>query len=533
MGNGASTRNRHSQSSSRKGSNSSIISKEDASDFRRSLERSSYDRYDRDSFKNRGSDKSLTIGQSDSDIAVNDLGVYGRLVTLGHSAYEVKDKKQVPTGQQNLVFLLKKRIRGNGLKFKRSFLQSVVEEKLKKGEEREGKDEPYTISIFLNQKEVLSHIQEQKILQNTGKKSTPSNEHSVPKDENQQQFLQGPSHLMVEYERDEAFDMFQIGRLPQAQNDVVVPGPTVLQPRRFFTVSRQAARLVCSRDNPRQISIFASGFNSKNKMTIAENTVKWLDRNSQFGWDASTTNGLRVWYPNMRRWCDVSLQGKVRQNGRETECDSTPMIADEAVLSNGCVLDIGCAYLLFEDARAILDAEKFNLRKSINSFDALTKLLCPSFNSKMCLSLALCETSDGVGSNAEGIPWVFTKCGHVTSEGDSKIQVAQQGTQHHKICPVCKMTGPHVRMRIQPCNGIYSSFPTCVFNPCGCVTSLNAAIKWSQCPLRQILHRDFRRCCPFCSTTLEEPRYSTLLVKSVARGEDIVSLEKLVDKLPV
>ena len=39
------------------------------------------------------------------------------------------------------------------------------------------------------------------------------------------------------------------------------------------------------------MSIYAAGFNAKHEMNIAENNPKWLDRNSKFGWDASTTNG--------------------------------------------------------------------------------------------------------------------------------------------------------------------------------------------------------------------------------------------------
>jgi hypothetical protein len=62
----------------------------------------------------------------------------------------------------------------------------------------------------------------------------------------------GPSHLVVEYDVDDGLDMFQIGRLAN-QNDMVVPGPTVLQPRRFFTVSRYAARVVCHREHPYKV----------------------------------------------------------------------------------------------------------------------------------------------------------------------------------------------------------------------------------------------------------------------------------------
>ncbi|KAF1330688.1 Pellino protein, partial [Globisporangium splendens] len=77
---------------------------------------------------------------------------------------------------------------------------------------------------------------------------------------------------VTEYTLDTTMDMFQIGRMPCRQNDFVIPGPRV---GASGTISRFAARILCSREPPYQCRIYAGGFDGTKKMTTAGHALKF------------------------------------------------------------------------------------------------------------------------------------------------------------------------------------------------------------------------------------------------------------------
>lgn len=77
---------------------------------------------------------------------------------------------------------------------------------------------------------------------------------------------------VTEYRLDAATDMFQIGRMPCRQNDFVIPGPRV---GASGTISRFAARILCSREPPFECRLFAGGFDVTRKMTTAGHALKY------------------------------------------------------------------------------------------------------------------------------------------------------------------------------------------------------------------------------------------------------------------
>uniref|UniRef100_K3WI30 Uncharacterized protein n=1 Tax=Globisporangium ultimum (strain ATCC 200006 / CBS 805.95 / DAOM BR144) TaxID=431595 RepID=K3WI30_GLOUD len=78
--------------------------------------------------------------------------------------------------------------------------------------------------------------------------------------------------IVTEYTVDTSMDMFQIGRMPCRQNDFVIPGPRV---GASGTISRFAARILCSREPPYQCRIYAGGFDGTKKMTTAGHALKF------------------------------------------------------------------------------------------------------------------------------------------------------------------------------------------------------------------------------------------------------------------
>ncbi|KAJ0396010.1 hypothetical protein ATCC90586_003458 [Pythium insidiosum] len=168
-----------------------------------------------------------------------------------------------------------------------------------------------------------------------------------------------PHASVTEYALDETLDMFQIGRSPRPPNDVIVPGPRVGS---SGTISRFAARIVCSREPPYEFRLFASGFDHQRRMVTAGHAWKrcggcgdWFKRltephgclaallssrenqdddahadnqreerdretqhvdveltdASRVPIDGLTKNGVRVWLPEQRKWYEVSVNGNL------------------------------------------------------------------------------------------------------------------------------------------------------------------------------------------------------------------------------
>lgn len=165
-----------------------------------------------------------------------------------------------------------------------------------------------------------------------------------------------PHAMITEYQSDATTDMFQIGRMPCRQNDFVIPGPRV---GASGTVSRFAARIVCSREPPYESRIYAGGFDAASKMCTAGHALKfcvmcssWFkklpmhhecvvsnfvrdDRQgnnqledqltidgmdhielditdpSELFMDGLTKNGVRVWLPEYKQWYEVSVNGNL------------------------------------------------------------------------------------------------------------------------------------------------------------------------------------------------------------------------------
>lgn len=80
---------------------------------------------------------------------------------------------------------------------------------------------------------------------------------------------------VTEFHQDFSVDMFQIGRMPCRQNDFVIPGPRV---GASGTISRYAARILCSREPPFECRIFAGGFDAARRMSTAGHALKYCAR---------------------------------------------------------------------------------------------------------------------------------------------------------------------------------------------------------------------------------------------------------------
>ncbi|DAZ96893.1 TPA: hypothetical protein N0F65_008854 [Lagenidium giganteum] len=240
-----------------------------------------------------------------------------------------------PIGDQNAHYVLQKRRRANGVKLARfhQLCGSVDDRKDMKDATKRMME---ALDARRGDRPEAFHM------------CVPMNDHD-------------PHASITEYAADEETDMFQIGRMPCRQNDFVIPGPRV---GASGTISRFAARIVCSRTFPFECRIYAGGFDVSRKMTTAGHALKYCavcstwtknvpmkhgcvtgtalrcvsdTRDNQFehmvevggrldGFnhiemattdaskvpvDGLTKNGVRVWLPEHTQWFEVSVNGNL------------------------------------------------------------------------------------------------------------------------------------------------------------------------------------------------------------------------------
>ncbi|KAF1794068.1 Voltage-dependent channel, four helix bundle domain [Phytophthora cactorum] len=269
-----------------------------------------------------------------------------------------------PLGDQNAHYVLEKRSRANGVRLHRFHHIIPIEEfsdnKLK------AKDlKGVTTRIMQRIEAARSRPSDNQSEDEMGSPAVAPYQMCAPMND------RDPFASVTEFHSDPSVDMFQIGRMPCRQNDFVIPGPRV---GASGTISRYAARILCSREPPFECRIFAGGFDAARRMSTAghalkhcarcgawskrlgtdhtcvmktlmeqardeergffarnvkgNNSVKhYIDETSEDGplehfevdiqdanelpLDGLTKNGVRVWLPEHKQWFEVSVNGRL------------------------------------------------------------------------------------------------------------------------------------------------------------------------------------------------------------------------------
>ncbi|KAF4036901.1 Pellino [Phytophthora infestans] len=320
---------------------------------------------------------------------------YGRLVVLGYSSYRVdmvrrsrsgsvevappsfglsdaSDEASMsrkrslgqlwkPLGDQNAHYVLEKRSRANGVRFHR-FHHVIPIEEFQDNKHKTKDVKGVTTRIMQRIETARSRPSDN---QSEDELGIAPYQMCVPMND------KDPFASVTEFHSDPNVDMFQIGRMPCRQNDFVIPGPRV---GASGTISRYAARILCSREPPFECRIFAGGFDATRRMSTAghalkhcvrcgawskrlgtdhtcvmktlmeqardaergfirhnvksSNSVKhYIDETSEDGplehfevdlqdanelpLDGLTKNGVRLWLPEHKQWFEVSVNGRL------------------------------------------------------------------------------------------------------------------------------------------------------------------------------------------------------------------------------
>jgi len=220
---------------------------------------------------------------------------FGELVVLGFSEYNVDSSLWAPTGRRNKIFPLCKQEIPTGFSHcsypvTNGRRVKVVGERKERGKEEEEKED------------VSEHF----------------------------------------YSPSLAKDQFQIGRMNNELNDLIVRGPLHKDRNGLLCgpVSRYAARIECDRFAPFKSRILAGGFDKYGKIQLSSSCPQVGEG------DGCTTFGIRVFLPSINRWVEVSVLGK----GLESRTRSDPpgdIIMDSVELEDGSIIDLAGIQVIF------------------------------------------------------------------------------------------------------------------------------------------------------------------------------------------
>uniref|UniRef100_A0A8C4R8Y8 Pellino n=1 Tax=Eptatretus burgeri TaxID=7764 RepID=A0A8C4R8Y8_EPTBU len=326
-----------------------------------------------------------------------------------------------------------------------------------------------------------------------------------------------PGHhpLVINYVRDDTTDMFQVGRSPEPPIDMVVSG------RRqgdelggVCTVSRFACRLICQRNPPHRVRLYAAGFDTSNSIFLGEKAPKW--RGSSGEMDALTTNGvLLMQVPNSGEravWREVSVGGQVfplseMRSSRHPEA----LVRNETnELQDGSLIDLCGATLLWRSARESCSGPYLPHHKSQN----VPPLSLSTSSAGSASQLEACLTCGHVIQVQRVKRQEWTSCARTLQLGamsDIDYSIAKSGPSdvwHGQYraterCTTCLVQGNYSPLSLGCEAGLCvdDGPPTHAFVPCGHVCSGPTARFWATTGLPHGTQA-FHAVCPFCGRQL-------------------------------
>ncbi|XP_063231164.1 protein pellino isoform X1 [Bacillus rossius redtenbacheri] len=401
---------------------------------------------------------------SPADKTKQPLAKYGELVILGYNGFLPPGDR----GRKRSKFVLHKRPVANGVKPSKRY---VVEQ-------------PHSSQAILDSKQ-----------------------HSIS------YTLTRNQAIIVEYQKDENTDMFQIGRSSDSPIDFVVmdtiPGDKTKESKVLqSTISRFACRIIADRKNPRVARIYAAGFDNACNIFLGEKATKWQELREV---DGLTTNGVLILHPKGSfvggeakpgLWREVSVGGGVftLRESRSAQQKGNVVEDETNVLQDGTLVDLCGATLLWRSAEGLAKSPtKQQLERLVDELNA-GRPQCP-------VGLNTLVIPRKITMNGQQQPYVYLTCGHVQGHHNWGRESGA------RKCPLCSEIGPVVSvcMGIEPAFYVDAGPPTFAFNPCGHMASEKTVKYWSNVPIPHGTN-GFDAVCPFCATPLEgSPGYVRLI----------------------
>ncbi|KAG6615174.1 Protein pellino [Phytophthora cinnamomi] len=180
-----------------------------------------------------------------------------------------------PLGDQNAQFVLERRTRANGVRLRRFHHVRPIDELQDSKHGANGAVAKDLKGITTRIMQRIEAVRSRTIGDNQSEDAAEISPAVVPFQMCVPMNDKDPFASVTEFHADPGADMFQIGRMPCRQNDFVIPGPRV---GASGTISRYAARIVCSREPPYECRIFAGGFDAARRMSTAGHALKHCSR---------------------------------------------------------------------------------------------------------------------------------------------------------------------------------------------------------------------------------------------------------------
>lgn len=294
--------------------------------------------------------------------------------------------------------------------------------------------------------------------------------------------------VVVAFKFDKMTDMFQIGRYEEPSIDFKVSDVSQLNEARNG-VSRFACRILVNRET-HEARIYAAAFDSSKAIFLGEAGII-CNRNGEM--DGFTTNGVLIKHPH-KNWREVSICGYVYPlRSPKVDAKMRSKLVDETnILEDGTLIDLCGITLLWrtlEGLRNTPDEDYLSrLQSSLNKSVPECQLLIPNVN-----------LPASVLNFPRKKAYVYLSCGHVIGLALSGTPENLKGWS----CPVCRAISPIAELRIGSEPGFYfdRDFPSHAFRPCGHVASFKTVVYWSSISVPNHRHVHSSRC-PFCGVKL-------------------------------
>uniref|UniRef100_A0ABD2WH26 RING-type domain-containing protein n=1 Tax=Trichogramma kaykai TaxID=54128 RepID=A0ABD2WH26_9HYME len=306
----------------------------------------------------------------------------------------------------------------------------------------------------------------------------------------------------IEYGESDYYDLFSVGR-SMLRNDFVVDSAVSYSreenERLRRRTSRYAFRLLCDRNDPRRVSIYAGGLDANEQIVLGRKSHTYTDEKGNI--DALLPYGIVICNPTGEfgesmygPWREVSVMGNCFSfNYGETFREPLPYASNYLV--DGTIIHLGGSVLMWRSGEAV---RRKNL--TVDKLHEMVKALNAARHKigDHILVMPMLDIDQQDPEDEHAIPYVYSRCGHLLAlPRDQKVPVIGRPSLPCHECFTLGNQLVRLRLGLEPALCANSMTPSHAFLPCGHVASYGTCRLWASFRMLNYVEQDWYQC-PFC-----------------------------------